>query len=647
MIGPCYQILRLYCSDKTFLLLSLMTGFGSVLLLGYPRPWSIWAGLVFIIFLIIYGLIALTGYVRGTNSKAFSYKAPLNLFFAISCLSMFLVFGMKFVGFMDYRASWPIVFNYLIFPLWGFHLGALLKINLAYGAISIYPNHQKYHRFVACLLVLIPLIVLSAAQFGLIIFITVFFIALGWMGSIWTFWTAVLGYTCGVGILFGYVIPQKIDLEINLPQFFVMIWLVSFLLNENRSEPSYSFISFQRRAKQAAFFDILWDILNLQFKKQRTFVAVAPEQDVKRALRWEFLYPLRCPHVLLCVASVILVGIYDHLHVRSISFFHVFLSTVVPVLLMVYKSQREHRKFLVAEFLKPIEAQDFWRDYERGTLLKALQLYAGFFFWLIIVPLAVYRLKLLTVLSASLFVQFVIGLLLLVILFCAVRYFAREEFMVEEKLPIREALGFGWETVKSNFGFLFVIFSLIIFIQAFPQIVSILLVKKYSFVVPVANFLSDILIVWLGIGTVRIALDFCDNKKPRVRDLFDFSFLFFRSMWAWILYAFAVIGGLVLFIVPGIIMILRLGFFQYLIVDKNLRALDALKMNFVMTRGLTWNLLGFWFILGFLNLLGLLCFIVGLVWTVPVTWLAMAFVYRKLSPAAQTSNDLFKEKGLL
>jgi uncharacterized membrane protein len=74
-----------------------------------------------------------------------------------------------------------------------------------------------------------------------------------------------------------------------------------------------------------------------------------------------------------------------------------------------------------------------------------------------------------------------------------------------------------------------------------------------------------------------------------------------------------------------------LGFFDYLIVDKNSRIIESLKKSWEITKGSTWNLFLLYLLLGLINLLGIFALIVGLFWSIPTTMIAEAFVYRKLS----------------
>ena len=112
---------------------------------------------------------------------------------------------------------------------------------------------------------------------------------------------------------------------------------------------------------------------------------------------------------------------------------------------------------------------------------------------------------------------------------------------------------------------------------------------------------------------------------------------FFDYLIGSILYGLIVVVGLILLIIPGIIWAIKFQFFDYLIVDKGLGPIDALEKSSDITRGVKWDLFAFGILLAIINILGFLCLVVGLFVTIPVTLVAMAFVYRELLP--ETSQE--------
>jgi len=102
-----------------------------------------------------------------------------------------------------------------------------------------------------------------------------------------------------------------------------------------------------------------------------------------------------------------------------------------------------------------------------------------------------------------------------------------------------------------------------------------------------------------------------------------------------LIYVFIVFAGLALFIIPGIIWGIKFMFWPYLIIDKGLGPIEALKESSKITYGNKWNLFLFGILLALIQLLGLIALIVGLFATIPTTMMAFVFVYKKLTSTLQ------------
>ena len=207
--------------------------------------------------------------------------------------------------------------------------------------------------------------------------------------------------------------------------------------------------------------------------------------------------------------------------------------------------------------------------------------------------------------------------------------------MTAEKFSISEAIHFGWNTMKSNLGFFI---GLLILVFLFSSLSSIIAAKatEANIFLGIIFYIADFsLSIIISIGLVKIALRFCDNEKGRFADLFSQYPLFPQYLVGSILYGLIVFAGTILLIIPGIIWGIQFCLYDYFIVDKGLGPIEALKRSSAITRGVKWDLFGFFLILSGINLLGALCLLIGLFVTIPTTMVALAFVYRKLMAQAE------------
>ena len=95
--------------------------------------------------------------------------------------------------------------------------------------------------------------------------------------------------------------------------------------------------------------------------------------------------------------------------------------------------------------------------------------------------------------------------------------------------------------------------------------------------------------------------------------------------------------GLLLLIVPGCMWAYMFLYVGFLTIDKGMSPIAALQESRVMTHGYKMDLFLFSLVVAGLNILGVICLLVGVLVSIPVTLMASAYVYRKLSPQGAAS----------
>lgn len=194
----------------------------------------------------------------------------------------------------------------------------------------------------------------------------------------------------------------------------------------------------------------------------------------------------------------------------------------------------------------------------------------------------------------------------------------------------KEVLKFGFETTKANIKF----FILVLLVSASIQIISSWISNAVPEEQSLISFLVGI-IIWVvasvvAVGQLKIALKFIDKQKAEVTDLFSYYKLALKYMAGSILFGLIVAVGFILLIIPGIIWSIKFQFYSYLIADKGMGPIEALKMSWQMTKGVKWNLFLFGLLTTLINIAGALALVIGLIITIPTTTIATASVYRKL-----------------
>ena len=138
----------------------------------------------------------------------------------------------------------------------------------------------------------------------------------------------------------------------------------------------------------------------------------------------------------------------------------------------------------------------------------------------------------------------------------------------------------------------------------------------------------------------NLSLNIARNIKAKSDDVFvDFQ-RYIRYLGAYILMYIIVIAGTILLIVPGIIFALRLFMIPYLIIDKKLWSIQAIKTSWKMTKGFGGTIFGVVLLCGLINILWILAIFVWLLRTIPLFMIANAYLYTKL-----TTSEKLKVKN--
>lgn len=222
---------------------------------------------------------------------------------------------------------------------------------------------------------------------------------------------------------------------------------------------------------------------------------------------------------------------------------------------------------------------------------------------------------------------------------------------------IKEAFRNGWQKFKENWKLLIGAQVTAFLISAVFNLVSENVPADLWFVALVVYLATVVLGVVMGIGMMKIYLKVADGEQASIKDLFLHYKLFFKLIFAQLLAGlisglavlpvafvvglFFVINNNILWVVGAVLILagvlftvhisVRLMFVQYLVVDKGMGPVEAVKGSFAITKGHVLQLLGFGAMSFLVAVLGVLALFVGLFVAIPVIALATVFVYRELS----------------
>lgn len=222
-----------------------------------------------------------------------------------------------------------------------------------------------------------------------------------------------------------------------------------------------------------------------------------------------------------------------------------------------------------------------------------------------------------------------------------------------KKISLIAALKFSLTSFKTNFLFL----DLGIFIILATSFLAAFIVElarvDFLFISVIVYIVSIGLDLIFDMGLINLALKIVSKRSLRIKDLFSTYNLLTSYLGMVLIWMIMTVLGLVFFIIPGIIILFRFILAPFLIVDRKISALDALKRSYLMTKGRIKELITFTTVLNLINLpliigvfmfmlipsqnltpmitsLGVILLIIGVFITAPISMLAMVFFYRNL-----------------
>lgn len=155
---------------------------------------------------------------------------------------------------------------------------------------------------------------------------------------------------------------------------------------------------------------------------------------------------------------------------------------------------------------------------------------------------------------------------------------------------------YGWNIVKSNIRFFGVLGVIIAGLYYLPALLEMKTLQVVDLEI-IALFWALIYLIiyqFVDMGLIRIAFKFYNGASPTIEDLFANYRLFPKYLAGSIIYMLLVGAGFIFFILPGIYFALKYQFYGYLIIDKGMGPIAALKESSKMTDGFKKNLIEFW-----------------------------------------------------
>ncbi len=208
--------------------------------------------------------------------------------------------------------------------------------------------------------------------------------------------------------------------------------------------------------------------------------------------------------------------------------------------------------------------------------------------------------------------------------------------------------GHGWRQMwKSKYGLELLLIFILSFLISIPSwgtnagrieaegpgvvfLIIVLVVFSLAFTV---------LIQWpIEYGVSFASLKAARGDRLEVKNMFDVFQNYINAFLAYLLTILIVVVGFLFLIIPGIIFACKFAFVPYLIVDRKMEAVEAVKESWRMTTGHALTIFFMGFLAFFIAIAGFACLIVGIIPAIIWIQLASASLYHSVSTSEAELN---------
>ncbi len=207
---------------------------------------------------------------------------------------------------------------------------------------------------------------------------------------------------------------------------------------------------------------------------------------------------------------------------------------------------------------------------------------------------------------------------------------------------IGDSYNHGWKSLWKNFLELFLA-GLILVVFAIPvNILSIWVDDHTGFTAFYILFVFGYSIFILGplqYGMYYLYLKAARGEKVQISDIFIIKENYMNVVLAAILVNFIVVIGIFILIIPGIVFACKLAFVPFLVIDKKMDAIEAVKKSWQMTEGYAMNIFLMGILAIFISIGGLIAFVVGVIIAAMWIYASFASIYYSVDSLQSSVQD--------
>lgn len=146
----------------------------------------------------------------------------------------------------------------------------------------------------------------------------------------------------------------------------------------------------------------------------------------------------------------------------------------------------------------------------------------------------------------------------------------------------------------------------------------------------VAGFISGIITIPIQVGISMLGVSRAREQEFKVADMFNYFTMAMPIVITYVVLTFMTYLGFLLLIIPGIYLLIAYAFSYMLVVDKGLGTWEAMELSRKTVTKQWFKFFGLSLVTGAIIIISALPLGIGLIWTIPMTYIAYGLLYHRL-----------------
>lgn len=200
-----------------------------------------------------------------------------------------------------------------------------------------------------------------------------------------------------------------------------------------------------------------------------------------------------------------------------------------------------------------------------------------------------------------------------------------------KKINIIQTLQSSWTKTKENFWVITNVLLLTALIFFITNLFSTNVEETNIFLNTLAFAINAIVDAFMMFALIKFFLRISNGASASVFGMFLNTKGFYKFFILYTAINLATFAGVILLLIPAVYVFLTYAFATYIYLDKNLNIQESIIESARITKGNKLQILKFFLCLLVLNICGGAFFLIGLLVTLPLSFLSIIEVYKKLS----------------